>query len=133
MKITANQYAKTLYDLTEGKSRGEIDGVVSRLAEILKKNGQLKLEKEIIKKYDAIHSKENGIIEAEVISREKLGGGLEKKVVEFIRNKYGAKEVKIKNKIDENIKGGIIIRIGDEVLDGSIAKQIKKLRNRLIS
>lgn len=131
MKITAIQYAKTLYDLTIGKTHGEIDGVVSQLAQMLKKNGQLKLKKEIIKKYSAVYNQGNGIIEAEVITREKLSGELEKKIADFVKNRYGAKEVKIENKIDENIKGGVIIRVGDEILDGSVAKKLRDLKKEL--
>ncbi len=49
----------------------------------------------------------------------------------FIKGKYSAKEVAIRNILDENIGGGMIIRVGDEVLDGGIARQLEELRNNL--
>ena len=35
--------------------------------------------------------------------------------------------------IDKNVKGGLIIRVDDEVMDGSVKGQLEKLRNILIS
>ncbi|MFA4818059.1 MAG: F0F1 ATP synthase subunit delta [Parcubacteria group bacterium] len=49
----------------------------------------------------------------------------------YVSNKYKAKEVAIKNKIDENIKGGIIIKIGDEIIDGSLSARLNSLRKTL--
>lgn len=133
MKLKPVQYAQALFDLTYGKNHGEIDGVVSQLAQRLRKNGQLKLKKEIIRKYNAVYNKENGIVETEVISSKKLEDELEKRIADFVKDKYGAKEVVVENKIDENIKGGIIIRVGDEVLDGSVERHVRDLKSKLIS
>lgn len=132
MKVTVNQYAKGLYELTAGKSKHEVNGVVANLIKILQKNRQLKLANRIIAKFNEISNQENGIVEAEVISREKLNDAVRTKVSTYVRNKYQAKEVVLHNKIDLNIQGGIVIKIGDEILDGSIASQLNNLRNMLI-
>lgn len=39
----------------------------------------------------------------------------------------------IKNKIDENIKGGIIIIVGDEIVDASVGRQLYDLEVNLIN
>lgn len=131
MKITATQYAKSLYELTDGKSEREVDGVVAGLLKVLIKNRHLKIAKKVMAKFTEISNQEQGIVEAEVISREKLSGALSKQVSNYVSNKYSAKEVIIKNKIDLNIKGGIVIKVGDEVLDGSVARQLQELRSSL--
>jgi F-type H+-transporting ATPase subunit delta len=53
-------------------------------------------------------------------------------VKEYIEKKFGAKEVRLKKIIDENIKGGIIIRARDEVMDGSIAGRVNELKKVLV-
>lgn len=131
MKITANQYAKSLYELTSGKTKPEIDGVVANLTKVLQKNRQMKLAKKIIERFADIFNKEQGIVEAEVISREKLSKELLIQVSSYVSNRYKAKEVVIKNKIDLNIKGGIVIKVGDEVMDASVARQLEELRSSL--
>jgi F-type H+-transporting ATPase subunit delta len=131
MKATATQYAKTLYELTKDKKHQEIDGVVSNFIKELDKNGQMKMADGIVKKFQEIHNAENGIVEAEVITKEKISESLDNKIKQFVKEKYSAKEVVLKNIIDENVKGGIIIRVGDEVMDGSIKRQLEELKNSL--
>lgn len=131
MKITVAQYAKSLYAATLDKSAEETDVAVLNFVKILEKNNQIKARKEIIREFQKVYNAENGIIEAEITSREKLSeesrGVLRKK----LSSEYEAKEVVLKEKINEAIKGGIIIRIGEDVLDGSIERKLKELRKNL--
>ena len=131
MKATSAQYAKTLYELTVDKKHQEIDEVISNFIKELNKNGQLRMADGIIKKFHEIHNAENGIVEAEVITKEKINESLENKIKHFVKEKYSAKEVVIHNKIDEKVKGGIIIRVGDEVMDGSVERKLKDLKIEL--
>lgn len=133
MKITVNQYAKSLYAATVDKSQKEINRAVLNLIKILQKNRQMKLFSKITNKFTEIWNREKGIVEAEITSREKLHTELRNKVSEYIKEKYQAKEVVLKNIINENIKGGIIIKVGDEILDGSVKKQATVLKNILIN
>lgn len=132
MKITAIQYAKTLYELTEGKSQKEIDVIVANFIKLLNQKRQLKLAPKVVAKFSEIYNQENGIVEAEVISREKLDKDVLTRVSTYVRTKYKAKEVVLYNKIDSNIKGGIVIKVGDEIMDGSVQSQLNNLRNILI-
>ena len=131
MKISVNQYAKSLFELTAEKSEQDVDGVVLNFAKFLQKNRQMKLAGKIIEKFRKIYNKKNGIVEAEIISREKLSGELIAKLNNFIKSKYSAKEVILNNIIDEKIGGGVVIRIGDEVVDGSVGGKLAELRKCL--
>jgi F-type H+-transporting ATPase subunit delta len=132
MKITANQYAKTLYELTQGKAQDAAAVSVANFAKFLSKNGQTKLFLKISQKFSEIWNQKEGIIEAEITSWEKLSEDNLKKTGVFLKEKYTAKEVVLKNKVDPKLKGGVVIRVGDEILDGSVANQLKKLKNNLI-
>jgi F-type H+-transporting ATPase subunit delta len=132
MKATATQYAKSLYGATKDKSHKKIDDVVANFLKIVDKNGQLKLKNGIIVKFGQIYNAENGIVEAEVVSREKLKEGILNDVRTYVRRKFEAEEVVLKNVVCEKIKGGIIIRVGDEVMDGSVERQLTELKKTLI-
>jgi F-type H+-transporting ATPase subunit delta len=131
MKITAQQYARSLYEATKGKSQNEINGVVANFVKVLNKNNQLKSGKNIIKKFGEIHNQENGIVEAEVTSREELSDDVRNNVSKYVSNRYRAKEVVLIEKSDPKIKGGIVIRVGDEVMDGSVDSKLKELKKKL--
>lgn len=127
MKVTANQYAKSLYELTDGKPKQNINDIVAGFLKVLQKNNQVKLAGKIIEKFNGIYNQKNGIVEAEVITREEVRTSVRTLVRTYVSTKYKAKEVVIKNKIDENIKGGIVIKVRDEILDASVANKLKNL------
>ena len=131
MKITANQYARTLYELTENKSSQEVDKTVFNFTQIVRKNRQSKLFPKILESFNGIWNIKNKVAEAQLISREKLDDETEKKIEEYIKRKYKVEKVLINRKIDENVVGGIIIRVGDDVLDQSIKGQLRKLNKEL--
>jgi F-type H+-transporting ATPase subunit delta len=132
MKVSPKQYAQTLFDLTDGKAQQEVSDTVKKFAEILKRDGQMKNAKQIMEKFSEIYDAAHGIVNAQVITKEKISLDTKKKVENFIKEKYSAREIVVENVVDEKIKGGIIIKVGDEVLDGSIERQLKSLKNILI-
>jgi len=113
VKITTQQYAKALHEATKGKSQSEVGSVISNFVRVLDKNNQLKLGKNIIKKFGEIYNQKNGIIEAEITSREGINDELRSMLRNNLRTRYGAEEVVLDEKIDGSIKGGIVIRVGD--------------------
>jgi F-type H+-transporting ATPase subunit delta len=133
MKITARQYAQTLYDLTDGKSKAEIEKSVADFAGHIYKNRKLKLAGKIIEQFSKIYNSRKGIVEAEVVTAEKISAGAEKKVNDYIEKKYNAKEVVLKNIVDPKIKGGIVLKVGDEVVDGSVRGRLISLKQLLAS
>jgi F-type H+-transporting ATPase subunit delta len=133
MKATATQYAKALYEATKDKDQKEIDGVLADFVKVLSKNNQIRMAGNISKKFGEVYNSENGIVEAEIISCEKINDELRNKLRNYISQKYQAKEVVLNNIVDKSIKGGVIIKVGDEVMDGSINRQIGELKKKLVS
>jgi ATP synthase F1 delta subunit len=132
MKVSINQYANTLLELTDGKTEQEISAITEKFAAALKKDWQMKNADKIIEKFSQIYNTKHGIVEAQTITKEKITDDEIKKIKSYIKEKYFAKEIIINNIIDKNIKGGIIIKVGDEVLDGSVAAQLKRLEKELV-
>lgn len=131
MKVSVKQYSQTLFDLTDGKSEQDVLVIVKKFAEQLKNDGQLKNAERIMEKFGELYNAAHRIVLAEITTKEKLGKEMEEKIEKFVKEKYLAKEVVIENVVDEKIQGGIIIRVGDEVIDGSVANELKKLKNIL--
>ena len=131
MKISSLQYAKSLYESVQEKTPEEVREIVSGLVKILFKKNQLRLKNEIIQKFEAIYNRENKIIKGEIITREKLADETKSKLENYIKNKYEANEVFLKEEIDEKIKGGIILKVGDDWIDFSVAKQLKNLKQAI--
>ena len=132
MKVTAKQYSQTLFELTDNKSEQEVFDIVLKFAETLKKDSQLKNVQQITEKYVEFYNAAHKIVVTEVCVRRDLSPVVLEKIKDFMKKKYSAKEVEIKVVVDEKIKGGIIIRVGDEVLDGSVGGKLERLKRELI-
>jgi ATP synthase F1 delta subunit len=71
-------------------------------------------------------------VEAEVLSVIDVSENMKEEIKGVLENKTGL-NIGIKNRIDRSILGGIIIKIGDRVIDLSIKNKIEDLRARLKS
>ncbi|HPB82307.1 MAG TPA: ATP synthase F1 subunit delta [Spirochaetota bacterium] len=74
---------------------------------------------------------ENNRLRVKIITSAKLEQSLTEKVVQALREKYN-KEIILDEEINESILGGIIIKIGDLIIDGSLAKDLKNIRQKLL-
>jgi len=68
--------------------------------------------------------------EAEVTSALPLTEEEKRKVMDDVMKRLGAK-AKVSFNVDPNILGGLILRVGDTVIDGSIVNQVENLRESL--
>jgi len=132
MRISPKQYAAVLYDLTDGKSKPEVEKMVADFARYIYKERKLKLAGKIVESFEKLYNQKNGIIEAQIVTAKKISAASEKKVKDYVEKKYDAKKVVLKNTIDSNIKGGMIVKVGDEVMDGSVAGKLNELKKVLV-
>jgi F-type H+-transporting ATPase subunit delta len=73
---------------------------------------------------------EQGIVMADVTTAEPLTE-IEQEVVRKQLSKIVGKEVQLRLKVDPDIIGGIVALVGDQLIDGSVVNQLRRLRARL--
>ena len=66
---------------------------------------------------------------AEIVSALPLTDGEKEAVRQQITSKVGAQTVAFR--VDPNILGGLVVKVGDKVLDGSVAGQLEFMRGRM--
>ena len=66
------------------------------------------------------------------ISAVKLDDEQLKAISDSFAQKYSLNNVTLTNKVDESIIGGVILKIGDCVVDGSIKRKLNKIRAQLV-
>jgi len=75
---------------------------------------------------------ERGIVVAEVTTAIELDEPLRAKLVKQLSDAIG-RPVSLRARVDGSILGGIRIKVAGRVLDGSIATQLQKLKQELVS
>ncbi|MDP2736827.1 MAG: ATP synthase F1 subunit delta [bacterium] len=132
MKITTKQFALSLYESIDGKTSGQIKAIIEKFVELMAQKNMLTKVDKISAEFIKIWNEKQGIVEAEVASANGLDKASVKLLENYIIELSGAKEVLVSEKIDKNILGGVVIRYGDKVVDGSIKTQLVELKEKLI-
>lgn len=131
MKISPEQYALTLYDTLQVTKGEETTNLIKQFAEVVAENDDSDKTNEIVEKFEEIWNRRQGIVNVEAISAHGLNEGLIQILKEYIASTTGAKEVKVRQKIDKNILGGVVIKYNDQVLDASLKKGLQDLKKQM--
>ena len=74
--------------------------------------------------------KESGVVEVEVTSAIELPEETRSTIRRRIEKATGGK-VKMKETVHEGIVGGLVLRLGDVIVDGSLRSRLRQLKDRL--
>ena len=85
--------------------------------------GRINCIKYIVAEYLKIYYRKNRILDVRATFTKELTDEQKKKLIDKLSQKTG-KEINLEIKIDKNILGGGIIRIGDKIIDGSIRREL---------
>jgi F-type H+-transporting ATPase subunit delta len=103
---------------------------VKNLARLLLQRQRLEIAPEINDIFTESVLAERGIAVAEVTTAEPLDAEGQQIVRERLSKMVG-KEIELRMKTDPAIIGGIVARVGDQLIDGSVVNQLRRLRTRL--
>ncbi|HCX04466.1 MAG TPA: ATP synthase F1 subunit delta, partial [Clostridiales bacterium] len=85
---------------------------------------------EIIKEYEKLVDQHNGVVKADAYTTMPLDEATISSLEEKL-SKVTDKKVKLTNKIDETLIGGVKIILGDKVIDGTIKKKLNTIESSL--
>lgn len=108
----------------------KIDDNGKCLLKLLAENSRLLELPEIAEQYETLRSADEGIVEAHVTSAMALDSDQETALKESLKKKLGS-DVSLTTSVDESLIGGVIVKAGDMVIDGSVRSQIAALSNAL--
>ncbi len=84
----------------------------------------------MIEEFRDLVADERGLIKAEVTAAHQLSAEQREKLVSKLQQKLG-KTVELSEKQDSSVIGGIRVRLKDDVIDGTVENDLRKLRERL--
>jgi F-type H+-transporting ATPase subunit delta len=98
---------------------------------VLADRGRLAELPEIAEAFAARVARAENRIEVEAVTAVPLPDDLRRKIVERVRRTTGAEEVALIETVDPDIVGGLVLRVGGAVVDGSVRHRIEELRESL--
>lgn len=96
------------------------------LVRLMAENGRLRALPEVAHQFEIYRAEAEGKVEAEVISAFALTSEQEQAITETLKSKLG-RDVSITTSTDESLIGGVVIKAGDTIIDGSMKSQLESL------
>jgi len=125
-KLDRAQMTELFLDIGGGRLSAE----GQNLARLLVQNDRLAILPEIAALYEQLKSEHEGALDVHVVTAFPLKPAEEQKLVAGLKQKLG-REIRITSETDPELLGGVRIRAGDLVIDGSVAGQLSQLANQL--
>jgi len=119
-------------DKVEGLKRA-ISGAepeLSNFLELLVEKHRMTEIFRIRREFDELWKKENRRLDVTVVSAVELDEAVVRKIGEEVERQTG-EEVDLASRVDEGIIGGIVLQVGNMILDASIRNRLEKLRQHV--
>jgi F-type H+-transporting ATPase subunit delta len=84
----------------------------------------------VVERLSEAASRRRGQSVAHVITAVALSSAQERRLTELLGRLYG-RAIGLQVTVDPDVLGGLVIRVGDEVIDGSIAHRLEAAGRRL--
>jgi len=97
---------------------------------LLMRRGRVDLVSGVAAAYRALYEQRKGIVRATVISAAPLDAAEQSAIRERLGQMAGG-TLEIEQQVDPSILGGVIVRLGDRMIDGSVRGRLERLRSRL--
>ncbi len=125
-RLTLADRTRLALDLLEG-----VADPARNLVRLLIQRNRLSVLGDLLEAYDALSDRESGVIRADVVTAIPVDAALEKHIGSVLGDKLGG-AVQTEVRQDPEIIGGLVIRIGDRVIDNSVRTRLQQLRTALI-
>lgn len=117
-------------DLIEGVFAGKIDNNLKNFLKILVDKDRVTSLEAIQKCYKELLNEKNNLIEGVAITAIPMETKEIKELESKLSSKYN-KNVTLNNIVDETVLGGVLVRLGNEEIDGTIKTRLSNMREQL--
>jgi F-type H+-transporting ATPase subunit delta len=108
----------------------EVTAKQLNLFRLLRRKSRMSLGPSIAAFFREMVDQERGVVRASVTSAVELDEGRRASLLQRLREETGH-DVVLEERIDPEVLGGLVVRIGDRMLDGSARSRLRALRSRL--
>lgn len=117
--------------VSEHLPKDTVSDLATNLLLLLVQRDRLALLPRITELFQELYNKEKGVVVADVTTAVPLDAEHQKRIADQLSKITGGKSVELRMHEDARILGGMIARIGDELIDASVATRLAELSDRL--
>ena len=118
-------------DLIDRVFKGRVGETLYRFMQIVNNKGRLATLPAMLAVFERLLDEKKGIVDVDVQVAQRLPSDEADAVAGRLSQSLG-KQVNLHQRVDESLIGGLVIRVGDQLIDGSVATQLRSLRKNLV-
>jgi len=122
--ISADDQAKGLGAVLE---RAGISGLTANFVKLIARNRRLFAATDIMKAFRALLARERGEVSADVTSAHPLTPEQMQLLSDTLKTSIG-KNVRIDTRVDPNLLGGLVVKVGSRMIDSSLRTKLNNLK-----
>jgi F-type H+-transporting ATPase subunit delta len=130
-KEAITHHAQALLAMTNGLSPENVHGAVEKFVLYIRAKGYTSYLPLILKRYLTLYNREHNIQEVYVPTAYHLASTERTTMLETINKKITAASIELHEIVDPTLLGGMKIKIGDTVYDGSVRNTLTQLQASL--
>lgn len=111
---------------------GKVDSAVLNFLKVLVRKGRFRCLAAASVSAEKLRDVAAGRVQAELTTASEVEGSVRDRIAERLSSVLG-KQVVLKSKVDPAVIGGMVVRVGDTVYDGSVVSQLAQVRARAIA
>lgn len=123
--------AKEKKEIVENIFKGKINDRLLGLLKLVIEKRRIKSLDDIFNEFKALVDEDDNKIKATAVTVVKMKDNELNNLRSLLEEKLN-KKVELENAIDKKLVGGVLLRIGDKVIDGSIKRRMELLREDLL-
>jgi ATP synthase F1 delta subunit len=108
----------------------DMDDLVSNFLELLIENHRMTSLFKIRRELDALWDEENQLLPVTITSAVELDDDTVKQIGDQIADQTGRK-VELSQEVDPDVLGGLVVRVGNTVMDASVRRRLETLRREV--
>lgn len=110
---------------------GRVSDEVLKFLKVLNRHGRLDCIRQVARAVRDGVNESVGRLAVNVTTAEPVDSSVTDRIAEVLKNSLGA-DVEIKSFVDAKIIGGLMVKVGDKVFDGSVSNKLARLRTEAI-
>jgi F-type H+-transporting ATPase subunit delta len=123
--FTAEDQSRAIAAVAE---RASLGALTVNFLKLIARNRRLFALRDMIKSFRALAARLRGEVSADVTSAHPLGDAQLQALKDALRTSAGGKEVQINTRVDANLLGGLIVKMGSRMIDSSLRTRLNNLK-----
>jgi F-type H+-transporting ATPase subunit delta len=118
--------------VTQLLAKVQVDPLAVNLLLLLIRRNRVGLLPTVLERFQELYNKEKGIVVADVTTAVPLDEQHKQHVAAQLSRITGGKTIELRMHEDPRLLGGVVTRIGDQLIDASLATRLAELAERMV-